>query len=686
MANSTNIIGKVVALQGQAIIKSPDGKQHQLKVGDVVYEKDVIIAAPGAQVELAFDSGHNYLIRQNETVTLDATVFAPNQSEIASAALLPADASPQNVTNAVIGENSLDKLLEETAAGLGGGDAGDGNGFVRVERIAENVTPISANTEVTTEAQPFAPTPANSAQQTGSTEVLSVTAASGAEGRAQEFLVNLSGNNLAPAALNLTLLSGSAVIGTDISTQLVSVDGGLTFTPLSGSVLVPAGVTSVIVRVVAVNDGVIEGTESFSLSASTSTNTSNVIAQGTILDGAVPSISINGPISVNEAAGTVSFTVVLSEASPASVLVNFNTANGSAVAGSDFTATSGSVTFAPGETSKTITVNIADDRIFEGSEVFQVNLSTPTNATLGNSSASIAIRDDGSGTGGLDDDRLVVASVSSPSAGEGQSLIFTVNLSGTSTTATPVAVAFSANTAALGIDTGAQEFSVDGGVTWTVLGANVSVPAGASTFLVRILTIADGLLEGNETINLAANTPQNASPVVGLGTIVDAAVPAVSISGPAEVNETTGTATYTITLSGTSVAPISVSYGTTNGTAISGTDFLASNGIVNFAPGETSKTVTVAINSDTVFEGRENFQINLSSPTNAILGSSSITTAIQDQALTVVGVSSPTAGEGGNLVFSVTLSGTSTTATTVNVTPSSGSAVLGTDTGVQQVS
>uniref|UniRef100_UPI003750AA51 retention module-containing protein n=1 Tax=Undibacterium sp. TaxID=1914977 RepID=UPI003750AA51 len=450
MANSANIIGKVVALQGQAIIKSPDGKQHVLKVGDVVYENDVIVAAPGAQVELAFDSGHNYLVRQNETVTLDASVFAASQSDIAKAALLPADSSPQNIANAVIGESSLDKLLEETAAGLGGGDAGDGSGFVRLERIAENVTPISVNAAVIDDASPVLTTTA-AEQQTGSTEVLSVNAASGSEGGTQEFVVSLTGNNLAPAALFLNLLSGTAVLASDIAAQSVSVDGGQTFSPLNGSVLVPAGVTSVIVRVSAVNDGVIEGTESFSLSASTSTNSASIIGQGTILDGSVPTISISGPVSVNEASGTVSFTVVLSESSPASIVVNFTSANGSAVAGSDFTATSGSVTFASGETSKTITVPIANDRVFEGSEVFQVNLSTPTNATLGTSTASVVIKDDGTGTGGGgDDDRLVVTSVSSPTVGEGGSLVFTVSLSGTSTTATTVNVTPSSGTAVLG--------------------------------------------------------------------------------------------------------------------------------------------------------------------------------------------------------------------------------------------
>ncbi|MFZ6820704.1 Calx-beta domain-containing protein, partial [Undibacterium sp. Ji22W] len=64
---------------------------------------------------------------------------------------------------------------------------------------------------------------------------------------------------------------------------------------------------------------------------------------------------------VNEAAGTATFTVTLSAASGQTVSVGYNTSNGTATAGSDYTATSGTLTFNPGVTTQTITVNIAND-------------------------------------------------------------------------------------------------------------------------------------------------------------------------------------------------------------------------------------------------------------------------------------------------------------------------------------
>ena len=62
--------------------------------------------------------------------------------------------------------------------------------------------------------------------------------------------------------------------------------------------------------------------------------------------------------------------------------VNYATANGTALAGSDYTAASGTLTFAPGQTSKTVTVNVTGDTVVEPNETFVVNLSAPTGATL----------------------------------------------------------------------------------------------------------------------------------------------------------------------------------------------------------------------------------------------------------------------------------------------------------------
>ena len=109
-----------------------------------------------------------------------------------------------------------------------------------------------------------------------------------------------------------------------------------------------------------------------------------------------PSLSI-GDVSVNEGQSgstNATFTVALSAASSQTVTVNYATANGTATAGSDYTAASGTLTFTAGQTSKTVTVPVAGDTAIESNETFTVNLTGPTNATLADGQAVGTILND----------------------------------------------------------------------------------------------------------------------------------------------------------------------------------------------------------------------------------------------------------------------------------------------------
>ena len=79
----------------------------------------------------------------------------------------------------------------------------------------------------------------------------------------------------------------------------------------------------------------------------------------------------------------MTFTIALSTASPLKVSVHYATTDGTATAGSDYTTTSGKLVFAPGETSKTISVPVVNDTVVEPDETFTLTLSQPSNAGLG---------------------------------------------------------------------------------------------------------------------------------------------------------------------------------------------------------------------------------------------------------------------------------------------------------------
>ena len=110
----------------------------------------------------------------------------------------------------------------------------------------------------------------------------------------------------------------------------------------------------------------------------------------------LPSLSIAGASGTEAASGEtdLSFAVTLSAASASAVTVGYSTANGTALAGTDYQSTSGTLTFAPGQTSETISVPVLGGVVGTGSKTFTVALSSPSGATLASTQATGTIVDD----------------------------------------------------------------------------------------------------------------------------------------------------------------------------------------------------------------------------------------------------------------------------------------------------
>jgi hypothetical protein len=147
------------------------------------------------------------------------------------------------------------------------------------------------------------------------------------------------------------------------------------------------GVTSQTIPVSVSGDALNEADETFVVNLSSATNATIAVSQGTgtiINDDPLPTLTINNPSVTEQNSGTrtIGFAVTLSAVSGRSVSVNYATADGTATAGSDYTAKSGTLTIAAGSTSGTISVTILADSVPEPNETVLVNLSGATNATL----------------------------------------------------------------------------------------------------------------------------------------------------------------------------------------------------------------------------------------------------------------------------------------------------------------
>ena len=196
--------------------------------------------------------------------------------------------------------------------------------------------------------------------------------------------------------------------------------------------------------------------------------------------------------------------VTLSQPPPTPVTVNFATANGTATAGTDYTATSGTLTFAPGTTTLNVTVSVTGDTTVEADETFFVNLSAPVGAVIG----------DGQGQGTIVNDDVPAISAGDASVIEGNS--GTVNLLAPVTlnqpAFTPVTVAFATanNTATAGSD-------------YTATSGVLTFAPGTTALAVTVSVIGDTALEPDETffVNLSAPTNATIADAQGLETIVN---------------------------------------------------------------------------------------------------------------------------------------------------------------------
>lgn len=368
-----------------------------------------------------------------------------------------------------------------------------------------------------------------------------------------------------------------------------------------------------------------------------------------------PTLSI-GDVTVNEAAGTMTFTVTRAGTLSRATTVNWSTANGTASAatdasGVDYTAASGTLSFAANDATETITVNIGNDNVYEGAETLNIQLSGATNGLITDPTGVGTIKDDGTETGGADNDKPVVSiAATDNNAVEGTSnntLVFTVTQSKASAFATDIVVSLNLGTVETADITAVTYVDASGATQTTSVSALVSglaltIPATDGTPWAPVFTFTvsdDAIYEVSEQLTLSVALASGESDATlgtasANGTIYDedSTSPSTDINPPGGANPTDtlgdrtsfsvadvsisegGLMTFTVTRTGDAAANQTVQYATSvaGGDSAAANDFTAASGTLTFAPGAATQTFTVQTLVDVGYEGAETFTVTLS--------------------------------------------------------------------------
>jgi hypothetical protein len=370
---------------------------------------------------------------------------------------------------------------------------------------------------------------------------------------------------------------------------------------------------------------------------------------------------------------TARFEVSLTGPAAGTVTLHYATADGTATGGSDYDAASGTLTFDPGDTTKTVEVTVRGDAVKEPSETFSLNLSDVMGA--------MATRVHAVGTI-VDNSQVpkVQFSLAAYTATEtSRRAVITVKRTGS--LSETVGVSYSAHD---GTATAPDDYAPGG----PVAGALTFGPGIASrTFVVPI--VDDTAAEDAETILLRLYAPEGGV-FLGAQSTAILTIPANDPAGtfalaPASlrVTETSGGATISVRRTGGSNGTATVGFATTDGSASGTGDYTAQNLTLTFAPGQTVQTVIVPVAADGVPEGEEYFTAALASPTGgATLGtpaSMTVTITSPDQAVQFLSPVYAVSEAAGVANIMVKRTGSLAQPLTVQYATSDGSAVTGTD-------
>ena len=379
---------------------------------------------------------------------------------------------------------------------------------------------------------------------------------------------------------------------------------------------------------------------------------------GTIEPERDPELSfVDNDITIGEGIGAATLTVELDEASTGTVTVDYATSDSTAKAGDDYTATSGTLTFTSGQTSKTITIPIVNDTAYEPAERFLIALSNASGATLPTSPGAIVRI--------TDNEAVPTASLEDVTVDEGAgTMTLTLQLNHLS----QADIAYFTNsgnvagTATEGDDY--ADFLLETGRS-----AKLTVPGGALSQTFDITIVDDSVNESAETIAIEwyKSAADDVTPATFnfTGTITDndTPLPALSFANIVTVDEDAEAAIQTVNLTPASTGTVTVDFATRDHGAKDGEDYTATSGTLTFTADQTSKTITVPILDDDIYESTEEageiFFIDITNPSGATLPDPRTTavTIISEEAVPTASMADVSVDEGaGTMTLTLRLS------------------------------
>lgn len=333
-------------------------------------------------------------------------------------------------------------------------------------------------------------------------------------------------------------------------------------------------------------------------------------------------------------------TVTRTGATENAVSVNYATAaGGTATAGAactvgvDYISASGTLNFASGDTSRTFSVTVCADNLFEGNETVNLALSGPSApAVLGMPNTAVLTITDNEAQ-----PTLQFSSATYP-VGEGGG-IATITVTRTGAAGNAVSVNYAASN---GSATGGA--MCGGAVDYQNTSGTLNFAAGDLSKTFNIPICDDAVSEGDETVNLALSSPSMPA-VLGANsaavlTIVDDDLPTVQFNTSSYIEDESQSLVVTVTRVGGGNGSASVRLTTGGGTAAGGAacagtvDYISQDTVLMFSGTETSKTVNIPLCADNLKELNETFNVALSGPSGVTLGTPASATATINETAT----------------------------------------------------